>query len=74
MNARKLSTMYSSNASTVFGTTRKASSDTAAFVNGTMVRYFDFNYGFIAKEVPHPNDTIPACMAVTEAESASGRT
>ncbi len=73
VNARNLSSIYPNNASTIFGTTRKTTDDMATFVNGTMVRYFDFNDGFIAKEMAHPSDTIPACIAVAEAEGASGK-
>lgn len=59
--------------STVLGTANKTSVDMAAFVNGAMVRYYDFNDGYIAKELGHPSDNIPACLAVAEAEGASGQ-
>jgi 2-methylcitrate dehydratase len=55
------------------GTRHKTTPDMAAFVNGTMVRHFDFNDGYIGQEVGHPSDNIPACMAVAEAEDASGK-
>jgi 2-methylcitrate dehydratase len=49
----------------------------AAFVNGTMVRYFDFNDGYIGDEPGHepghPSDNIAACLAVAEAEGRSGK-
>lgn len=59
--------------STILGTQHKTTPDVAAFVNGTMVRHFDFNDGYISKELGHPSDNIPACMAVAEAEGASGK-
>lgn len=59
--------------SSVLGTAQKTSVDMAAFVNGAMVRYYDFNDGYIAKELGHPSDNIPSCLAVAEAEGASGR-
>lgn len=57
--------------STIMGTRRKTTPDIAAFVNGTMVRFLDFNDGYIGKEVGHPSDNIAACLAVAEAEGAS---
>lgn len=58
---------------TIWATNVKVTPDVAAFVNGTAVRYFDFNDGYIAKELAHPSDTIAPCMAVAEAEGASGK-
>ncbi|MFV3129054.1 MmgE/PrpD family protein [Niveispirillum sp. KHB5.9] len=60
-------------AATVFGTNRRTTPDIAAFANGTMVRYLDYNDGYMSLEPGHPSDNIPACLAVAEAEGASGR-
>ncbi|RAS67375.1 MmgE/PrpD family protein [Lentzea atacamensis] len=38
-----------------------------------MVRYLDFNDGYIGLEPGHPSDNIPACLAVAEAEGRTGR-
>jgi 2-methylcitrate dehydratase len=46
--------------------------DIAAFVNGTMVRYFDFSDAYISLETGHPSDNVPACLAVAESEGANG--
>jgi 2-methylcitrate dehydratase len=70
----KVASCYSSKpVSTILGTTMKTTPDLAAFVNGTMVRYLDFNDSYGGKEVGHPSDNIPAVMAVAEASGASGR-
>jgi 2-methylcitrate dehydratase len=58
---------------TLLGTNEQSTPDLAAFVNGTMVRYLDYNDGYIGKELGHPSDNIPACLAVAEAEGKSGR-
>jgi 2-methylcitrate dehydratase len=57
--------------STLIGSSLKTTPDMAALVNGTLVRYLDFNDGYIGKEVGHPSDNIAACLAVAEAEGAS---
>ncbi len=57
--------------STLIGSNRKTTPDMAAFVNGTLVRYLDFNDGYIGKEPGHPSDNIATCLAVAEAEGAS---
>ena len=58
---------------TILGTKWKSTPDMAAFVNGAMVRYFDFNDTYLSKEPAHPSDNISPCMAVAENEGSSGR-
>ncbi|MBL4826321.1 MAG: MmgE/PrpD family protein [Spongiibacteraceae bacterium] len=58
--------------STIIGSSRKTTPDIAALVNGSMVRYLDYNDGYIGKELGHPSDNIPACLAVAEAEGKTG--
>ncbi len=60
-------------AATLLGTGKRTSAELAAFVNGLMVRYFDFNDTYLSKEPAHPSDNLSACLAVAEAEGASGR-
>src|SRR6218665_3624300 len=60
-------------ASTVFGTHLQTTPELAAFANGSMVRYLDYNDGYMGLEPGHPSDNIPACLALAEAEKASGR-
>lgn len=45
----------------------------AAFANGAMVRYLDFNDTYLSLEPAHPSDNIPACFAAAEAAGAGGR-
>ena len=64
---------HSGSASTVLGTRTKTTQDMAAFVNGIMVRYFDYNDTYLSKEPAHPSDNISACLAVAENERGDGR-
>ena len=64
---------YTASASTILGTKRKTTPDMATFVNGLMVRYFDFNDTYLSKEPGHPSDNIPACLATAEMEGRSGK-
>lgn len=64
---------YRGTSATLLGTRRKTTPDMAAFVNGAMVRYFDFNDTYLSKEPGHPSDNIPACLAVAQAEGSSGK-
>jgi 2-methylcitrate dehydratase len=58
---------------TIMGTQNKVSPDVATFVNGMMIRYFDYNDTYLSKEPAHPSDNLSACMAVAEAEESSGK-
>jgi 2-methylcitrate dehydratase len=60
-------------AATVLGTRRRTSPDLAAFANGVAIRYEDFNDVYVGREPGHPSDNIAACLAVAEAEGATGR-
>jgi len=59
--------------STLFGTRRKTTPDLAAFVNGIMVRYFDYNDTYLSKEPAHPSDNIGPCFSVAESAQATGK-
>jgi len=59
--------------STLIGTATSTSPDLATFVNGLMVRYFDFNDTYLSKEPAHPSDNLAPCFAVAEAEDSSGK-
>ena len=49
--------------------------DRAAFFNGALVRYLDFNDAYLAPgETCHPSDNLSAVLAAAEHASASGRT
>src|SRR5512146_1083643 len=48
--------------------------DRAAFYNGALVRYLDFNDSYLAKgETCHPSDNLGAILAASEYSLASGR-
>jgi 2-methylcitrate dehydratase len=59
--------------SRVLGTAFRSSPDLATFVNGFMVRYFDYNDTYLSKEPAHPSDNLAPCLAVAEAEESSGK-
>jgi 2-methylcitrate dehydratase len=56
----------------VFGTNLQTTAEIAAFANGLMVRFLDYNDGYMGLEPGHPSDNIPACLAVAQAENATG--
>ncbi len=58
--------------SSVFGTNLQTTPEIAAFTNGLMVRFLDYNDGYMGLEPGHPSDNIPACLAVAQAEGATG--
>ena len=58
---------------TLWGTGHRTLPDLAAFANGALVRYLDFNDTYLAKEPAHPSDNIAAILAVGEASRASGQ-
>lgn len=57
----------------IWGTPDRTTPDLAAFANGTMVRYLDYNDTYLSLEPAHPSDNISAAVAVTQAEGRSGR-
>ena len=59
--------------STVLGTKRKTDPSLAAFVNGAMARYLDFNDTYDSKELSHPSDNIMPVLAVAEAFGRTGK-
>jgi len=58
---------------TVWGTRHKTTPSLAAFANGTMVRYLDFNDTYLSKEPAHPSDNIPAALAVAQSADLAGK-
>ncbi len=59
--------------STLLGTRKKSMPDMASFVNGIMVRYFDYNDTYLSREPAHPSDNLGACLSVANSEGASGK-
>ena len=60
-------------AATVWGTTHHTAPDLAAFANGAMVRYLDYNDTYLSLEPAHPSDNIPAAVAVAQTAGKTGR-
>lgn len=53
---------------------KKTSPDRAAFYNGALIRYLDFNDSFLAKhETCHPSDNIAPVLAAAEFSKISGK-
>ena len=59
--------------STLLGTRRKSTPDMASFVNGIMVRYFDYNDTYLSREPAHPSDNLGACLSIASSEGANGK-
>lgn len=57
----------------LFGSKHRTTPDLAAFTNGALVRYLDFNDTYLSKEPAHPSDNIPAAIAVGQVTRASGQ-
>lgn len=57
----------------LLGSTARTTPDLAAFSNGAMVRYLDFNDTYLSKEPAHPSDNIPAALAVGQVAGRSGK-
>lgn len=58
---------------TVWGTHLRCRPEYAAFANGTMVRYLDFNDTYLSLEPAHPSDNIPAAVAAAQSDGLGGR-
>jgi len=58
---------------TIFCSGQQTSLDLAVFVNGIMIRYLDFNDGYISKGSGHPSDSIGALLSSAEIAHAGGR-
>lgn len=56
----------------IWGSQVSTTVDMAAFVNGTMVRYLDFNDAWRTKDGHHPSDYLPAILALGEALGCTG--
>ena len=67
------STLTSTQPATVLGSGQTTSPDMAAFANGVMMRFLDFNDGYTSKESGHPSDSIAATMSATEVARAGGQ-
>ena len=57
----------------ILGTPERSTPELAAFANGVMMRYLDFNDATFGKSSGHPSDIFAAVLAVADAVRADGR-
>ena len=58
----------------IIGSGQRSSADLAAFANGVMIRYLDFNDGYTSNgESGHPSDSLAAALAVADLMHRDGR-
>jgi len=62
-----------SEGATLLGTQDKVLPEAAAFYNGLLVRYFDYNDTYLSLEPAHPSDNLPAVLAAAEYNKSSGK-
>lgn len=70
---RLASAISANQGATVLCSGIKTSPDLAVFANGVMIRYLDFNDGYISLGSGHPSDTIAALLSPAELAGRSGR-
>lgn len=58
---------------TVWGTTHRTLPELAAFANGAMTRYLDYNDTYLSLEPAHPSDNLSACVAMTQQTGKTGK-
>ena len=66
-------TVTSATPATILVSNRATSPDLAAFANGVMIRYLDFNDGYTSRESGHPSDAVAATLAATEVSRGGGK-
>ncbi|MGH7406263.1 MAG: MmgE/PrpD family protein [Candidatus Methylomirabilales bacterium] len=70
---RLVQSVKAAHGATLWGTSHKTLPDLAAFANGALVRYLDFNDTYLSKEPAHPSDNLAAVLAAGETAHASGK-
>src|SRR5919108_941021 len=59
--------------STILVSGQRTSPDLAAFANGVMIRYLDFNDTYAGSPTCHPSDLLAPVLAVVDARNGSGK-
>jgi 2-methylcitrate dehydratase len=59
--------------STVLVSGQKTSPDLAAFANGVMIRYLDFNDTYAGSPTCHPSDLLAPVLAIVDAKKGNGK-
>lgn len=57
----------------ILGTQERSTPELAAFANGVMMRYLDFNDAYAARSTGHPSDIFAGILAAADAKRADGR-
>ena len=73
MARRAMRHLGSAGTATILGTGERTAPDLAAFVNGYLIRYLDYNDTYLSKEALHPSDNLAGLLAVSEDQGAGGR-
>lgn len=60
-------------AARIFGTLEPSTPEHAAFANGVMLRYTDYNDAYFGKSSGHPSDNLAAVLTIGDALHADGR-
>ncbi len=63
----------SSDGATILGMDDRSSPETATFVNGAMIRYYDYNDTYLSLEPAHPSDNLSAALAMAETQKRNGK-
>ena len=58
---------------TILGSDQRSSLELATFANGVMIRYLDFNDGFVSKGGGHPSDNFAPVITCADAVHAGGK-
>ncbi len=58
---------------TIMVSGQKTTPDLAAFVNGSMIRYLDYNDSYTGKGTTHPSDMLAASLAAAECAHGDGK-
>ncbi|HKA46147.1 MAG TPA: MmgE/PrpD family protein [Burkholderiales bacterium] len=66
-------TVSSTHPATLLCSGQKTSAELAVFANDVMIRYLDFNDGYISSGSGHPSDSIAALLSAAEVAGAGGR-
>ena len=66
-------TVTAKRSATVLVNGHSTTPDLAAFANGVMIRYLDFNDGYTSIDSGHPSDAIAAVLPLAEMRHATGR-
>ncbi|MDE1767982.1 MAG: MmgE/PrpD family protein [Candidatus Micrarchaeota archaeon] len=59
--------------SRIYFSKTRASADVAAFINGSMTRYLDYNDTYLSKEALHPSDNIPPILSAADSAEVDGK-